>query len=414
MNRIILIALTIFLSTQVYGQAEFDTYKNGLIYSETTMNKLGKIVDSLNLKYKVCDFNKLFNSKKQTIGHIVRLDTNKIKQAKKDMENNISFEEFIAKYPDAEVDRNVLIIKYKYKNYKEKEVVEFSEVDLNSNYGFEISQDNDNNLYNKAMKNSWLFDYTEKSKYSKESIKAFYFPEDFKSIPITLKYSRQIGYSECLIDTVATKFKDNAKEGWVDLPKNWQTLSEKEKLKLLDELRSTKVVGGCSQDSRPREHAINIAMLSAETANWEVFLKSHLDIMNDRFDRMSDGSYAYEKRKTYIKELEELDINVLDLVIGISLRVEDPAQNHYYGSIGRIGRAISESKDKDDFITQILSMIEDEDLDNYNRILSYFLFVSYNNYIENEAEQKANLQLLEKSIMTLPVYLKSKIKLTTE
>lgn len=414
MNRIILIALTIFLSTQVYGQAEFDTYKNGLIYSETTMNKLGQIVDSLNLKYKVCDFNKLFNSKTQTIGHIVRLDTNNIKQAKKDMENNISFEKFIAKYPNAEVDRNVLIIKYKYKNYKEKEVVEFSEVDLNSDYGFEISQDNENNLYSKTMKDSWLFDYTEKSKYSKESIKAFYFPEDFESIPLTLKYSRQIGYSECLIDTIATKFKDNAKEGWVDLPKNWQTLSEKKKVKLLDEMRSTKVVGGCSQDSRPREHAINIAMLSAETANWEVFLKSHLDIMNDRFDRMSDGSYAYEKRKTYIKELEELDINILDLLIGISLRVENPAENHYYGSIGRIGRAISESKDKNEFITQILSMIEDKELDNYNRILSYFLFVSCNNYIENEAEQKANLKLLEKSIMTLPVYLKSRIKLTTE
>ena len=155
-------------------------------------------------------------------------------------------------------------------------------------------------------------------------------------------------------------------------------------------------------------------MLSAETGNWEVFLKSHLDIMNDRFDRMSDGSYAYEKRKTYIKELEELDINVLDLLIGISLRVEDPAENHYYGSIGRIGRAISESKDKNEFITQILSMIEDKELDNYNRILSYFLFVSCNNYVENEAEQKANLKLLEKSIMTLPVYLKSRIKLTTE
>lgn len=83
MNRIILIALTIFLSTQLYGQTEFKTYNNGLIYSEKTMNKLEHIVDSLNLKYKVCDFNKVFYSKTQTVGHIIRLDTNDVKQAKK-------------------------------------------------------------------------------------------------------------------------------------------------------------------------------------------------------------------------------------------------------------------------------------------------------------------------------------------
>ncbi|MBK9355482.1 MAG: hypothetical protein IPN09_16395 [Bacteroidetes bacterium] len=411
MNRIILIALTIFLSTQLYGQTEFKTYNNGLIYSEKTMNKLEHIVDSLNLKYKVCDFNKVFYSKTQTVGHIIRLDTNDVKQAKKDMERNISFEDFVLKYPNAEIERNVLVVKYKYKNYEEKEVVEFSEIDLNSSYGFEISQDNLNDLYNKPLKNTWLFDYNEKSEYSKESINAFYFPEEFKTTTLNLKYSRQIGYSDCLIDTIATKFKSDAKSGWVDLPENWQNLSEKKKEKLLDEMRSTKVVGGCSQDSRPREHAINIAMLSAEVTNWEVFLKSHLDIMNDRFDRMSDGSYAYAQRKTYIKELEELDINVLDLLIGISLRVENPAKNHYYGSIGRLGRAISESKNKEDFKTQILSMVEDKELDNYNRILAYFLFVSYNNYLDNKDEQNENIKQLETSIMTLPDFLKDKIKL---
>jgi len=411
MNKIIIIALTIFLSFQLYGQAEFETYKNGLIYSEKTMSKLEHIVDSLNLKYKTCDFNRVFKSKMQTVGHIIRLDTNDVKQAKTDIENNISLEDFLLKYPNSEIQRNVLIIKYKFKNYEEKEVVEFSEIDLNSDYGFKINQDNQNDLYEKSLKNSWLFDYTEKSEYSKESIDAFFFPEDFKATPLNLKYCRQIGYSDCLIDTIATKFKDNVKEGWVELPKNWQDLSKKKKEKLLDAMRSTRVVGGCSQDSRPREHAINIAMLSAETANWEVFLKSHLDIMNDRFERMTDGSYAYAQRKTYIKELEELDINVVDLLLGISLRVEISAKNHYYGSIGRLGRAIAESKNKEDFKKQILSMIEDNELDNYNRILSYFLFLNYNHYLENKDEQKKNLKLLENSIKTLPSFLKDKIKL---
>ncbi len=409
----VIATLSIFTCINVFAQ-EFETYKNGLIYSEVTMNKLEKIVDSLNLKYKTCDLNKTFYSKHQAIGHIIRLDSGNIKQAKIDMDNHISFNDFISKYPFANISKNVLVVKYKYKDYNNTTVVEYDEVNLNSNYGLEILFEDNNNIYNKEVKNTWIYEYNETTQYSKESINAFYFPDNFKSSPIVNKYARLIGYSDCLIDTTSSKFFENTKAGWVSLPDNWENLSLKKKEKLLEEMRSTHVVGGCSMDSRPREHAVNIALLSAETTNWEVFLKSHLDIMNDRFDRMSDGSYAKAQRKTYIKELEELDINVNDLLLGISLRIENPAENHYYGNIGRLGRAISESKNKLGFESQLLSMIEDNELDDYNRIISYFLFISYNNYLDNKEEHKQNIEKVKLSITKLPIYLKENIKLEEE
>ena len=411
MNRILFVIASVLITSPLLGQSEFETHKNGLIYSEKTMAKLEHIVDSLNLKYKVCDFSKVFNSKSQAIGHIIQLDTNNVTQAKKDIENNISFEDFVLKYPNAKVERNVLIVKYKEKNSPKKEIIEFTEISPAIGNGLSVTQENTNNLYNKALKKSWIFNYGEKSEYSKEAIIAFYFPEGFKTILLDLKYSRQIGYSDCLIDTSTTKFKDKLKEGSADLPTNWQSLSKKKQVKLLDEMRSTQVFGRCSQDGSPRQHAANIALLSAETTNWGVFLKSHLDIMNDRFDRMSDGSYAYAGRGTYIKELEELDINVIDLLIGISLRVENPAKNHYFGNINRLGRAISESKEKEQFRKQILSMVEDNGLDNFNRVLAYFLFLNFNGHLENKDEQNANIKLLEDSIKTMPTYLKEKINL---
>ena len=409
MKQLISAFAALLLTAPILAQNEFKTYSNNLIYSTKTMKKLEHIVDSLNLKYKVCDYNKVFRSKYQTVGHFIKLDTSDVKQAKKDMENNISFEDFVLKYPNARIKKNILIVKFKYTDYEEKEVTEFSEISLSGN-GYEILQENKDNLYNKSFKNTWQFDYNEKTKYSKESVTAFYFPDDFKSVPLDMKYNRQIGYSDCLIDTVATKFKKNLKSGWVDLPENWQNLTDRKKAKLLDEMRSTIVIGGCSMDSRPREHAVNIALLSAETANWGVFLKSHLDIMNDRFERVSDGSYAYGQRKTYIKELEELDINVPDLLTGISLRVENPADNHYYGSIGRLGRAISESENKETFKEQMLAMTEDNQLDDYNRVIAYFLFLNFNSHLENKKEQEANTVLLEKALKTLPDYLKTQIK----
>lgn len=409
MKNITTLIVGLFCTISAYCQdGEFKVYPNGLIYSEQTMSKLSHIVDSLNLKYKTCNFNTVFYSKSQTIGHIVKVDKGNIKEAKKDMENQIPLDDFLKKYPKATIERNVLIIKSRYKNYKKQDIVEFEHFDLKSDYGFSITSE-DVSLYQKDFSNKWLLEYNEKTKYSDESLSAFYFPTNFSSVPIPQKYSQMIGYSDCIIDTTTTKFKDNLKDGWVELPENWTSLSEKKKAKLLDEMRSTRVIGGCSQDSRPREHAIHIALLSAETYNWEVFLKSHLDIMNDRFDRMSDGSYAWGQRNTYIKELEELNINVPDLILGISFRIENPASNHYFGSIGRVGRALSETKNRNEIEQAMLSIISDNELDTYNRLLFYFLFRNYNHNIKDETVKKENNDKLTTATKTLPDFISERL-----
>ena len=158
-------------------------------------------------------------------------------------------------------------------------------------------------------------------------------------------------------------------------------------------------------DRSPRYHALAIAELAGETASWEIFLRSHLDIMNDRFERVSDGSYAWAARETYIKELEELDINVPDLLLGISLRVENPSENHYFGSINRIGRSLAEARDRKDIETVILNMIKDDELDDYNRALLYWLFRNYNHNLTDEAEQAQNNQRLAQAVAFMPDYL---------
>lgn len=173
----------------------------------------------------------------------------------------------------------------------------------------------------------------------------------------------------------------------------------------LEMKRHRKVYGICSMDQSPRYHALNIAILSAETNHWEIFLRSHLDIMNDRFNRMSDGNYAYARRQTYIKELEVLDINVLDLLLGISMRIDNPSGNHYFGSIGRIGRALSESKDASKIEAMMLTMISDQQLDINNRIAMYYLFLNYNYYLTDEKVQEANTNKLHDAVMSLPDFL---------
>jgi hypothetical protein len=169
--------------------------------------------------------------------------------------------------------------------------------------------------------------------------------------------------------------------------------------------RNREVVGRCSRDDAPRVHTFNIALLAAETANWPVFLHAHLDIMNDYAARSFNSSYAQRERKTYIKEIEELNIDVQSLMLGISLRVRNVSDNHYFGSPGRLGRAFAETKKRVHMEQAVLSMITDTTLDDLNRLAMHYLFLNYIYYLPKKEDRMAGLDQLEAADKKLPAYL---------
>ncbi|MFY0644131.1 MAG: hypothetical protein JXR19_06670 [Bacteroidia bacterium] len=404
MNRLWSIAFVLISSIAIFAQSELKIHNNGLIYSSSTMSKLDEIVDSLNLKFLRCDLDKVYYSKCQTVASFIEVKGSQAHKAKRDMNKGISFDSLVSRYPDANVVYELLVVKYQYTDHRGVQYVEFSDVSIGKNR-LSISIKSKIQDYDGSVENTWVHTYKELSKYGNESVKGLYFRSDFKTTSIEPRYSQMVAYADCLVDTTITKFKDDATRGSIDLPRHWRTMSIRKKIKLLEEFRSTRVVGFCSMDNRPRKHAVNIAHLSAETANWEVFLRAHLDIMNDRFDRVSDGSYAWEGRRTYVRELEELDINILDLLVGITLRMENAAKNHYYSSARRIGRAIADSEQSEILGTQILSMIEDDLLDDYNRVIMYYVYSSYCAHIDDKNIRETKLELLAQSVESLPEYL---------
>ena len=418
MKKYSFLLIFIVLAAMAFCQPKKDitkktkTYSENLLYSSSTMNKLAHIVDSLNLKYKTCDLNPSFYAKHQAIGHYIKLEKKDVKKAIEDMKAQMPLEDFLKKHPRTYVEDSLLVVKFNTTDYDDNPIILFSEIAINSNYGSRVKMPNQKQLNNESLNKKWVFQYYSKDDYDEESVKAFYFPNGFtttQSIP--QQYAKMIGYADCLIDTTTTKFKKEAEYGRLHRSAyNGKKLSTEEQLMLLDTLRSIKVIGGCSQDRSPRIHAQKIAVLSAETAQWEIFLKAHLDIMNDRFERVSDASSAWKRRKTYIRELEELDINVLDLILGISFRVENPAHNHYYGSIHRVGRALSETQNREKIETALLAVIKDQELDDYNRVLGYFIYLNYHYYLTDEAVKATSLEQFKKAITTLPNYIKNKIE----
>jgi hypothetical protein len=169
------------------------------------------------------------------------------------------------------------------------------------------------------------------------------------------------------------------------------------------------VMGNCSQDPTPRDHARDIAVLAAETNKWDIFLRAHLNIMNDRFTRMSDGSYAWGRRLTYIRELEALDINVVDLMFGLTLRASNTSVHHYQGTIWRVGRAMSETKGRLKFEREIDLILKDPALDDFNRSLFFMLYRSYLAYLPDFHECNDKIMAMKAHQQDYPEILKTAI-----
>lgn len=107
-----------------------------------------------------------------------------------------------------------------------------------------------------------------------------------------------------------------------------------------------------------------------------------------------------------MKELEALDIPAIDLLIGTCLRVENVSENHYWGAIGRVGRALADAEDKAKLEQRLLAMVQDEKLDPYNRLLFAYLFNNYAHNLDEESHAAACLKELDKAVNTLPDFVK--------
>lgn len=442
----LLILLTFHSS---YAQ-EFRLNENGLVYDQHVMSKLHHIVDSLNLKFKKCDSYPLYKAVAQARVHVLSIDQSKAKAIKL-MKEGKTLGQILDLFPSAEVNRDKYLLRSHYTNDKGSgEKFRAIDPDGGTFRSFKTAR---NKFPQKMEAGTWLYSI------ANHGLTAFYLLENLESATLPQKYALMIGYVDCMVDTTSQIFKE------VIRPAGAQTRLRKSEMKfygnrvmnrrhksllesnlkkdssmrkelkrsaqkallggysteLFESLtekfvskeislalkRSRKVVGMCSQDQSPRLHALEIARLSAETTNWSVFLRSHLDVMNDNFSRVTDGSYAEPGRSTYIRELESLDIAVKDLLLGISFRIDQPAENHYYGHNRRTARAIAESSDSEFYLREIYQAIEDPELDLYNRLCMTYL--ALNCLQQHDAKKKDMLPAARKAISTLPEFVKTKL-----
>ena len=466
--KVVLFIYCLCYTTSLSGQ-EFRRYDNGLVYDKSTMTQLHIIVDSLNNEYLQCSERPTYYSLPQARVHVLKSDQNgkAIEAAIKrglDFEAlkaefpeateilNLQAVRFLDEddgepikeyYVFNALGRSVLTVKrpiytsaptkstWLVSRYNESIKAAYFTEDLSSQalpiqYAQMISYsdcmvDTTEQIFrteakyeyyegsaNSAAAKFWEdWKGPEKSpnredfKDAQKYYMAYYEYDSLKMKALEKELERNNQLKQKLtdvVDQVLAKGGSNERFEYI----TEQFISADKALELK---RNRKVMGSCSQDSRPRDHALEIARLSAETTNWSVFLRSHLNLMNDRFERASDGSYAWAQRMTYMKELESLEIDMVGLLVGISLRYQNASENHYYGSNYRIGRAIAEAKDPQKHLETIYQGIQDESLDTYNRMLLSYLVL---NSLRSNKDQwsETDYAKAREAIGSLPSYLK--------
>lgn len=466
--RLFPLLLLILLCTCGRAQSsEFEIHNNGFIYPEATMTDLGMIVDSLDLKFKQCDLNRVYRAPAQAMANcytIKNADWEKVRDqlTKAAAAGKVEVEKV---FPKAKLTRRGIL--YESPGSKHSPGRQYNLLPLNYGNSLSIKVAGDESaritdrLYvGKGYKEThiWVFDAVP------------------TPIVIPDTYARLIQYVDCMVDTAQNIYREKAVEatgGYLADDKDdkagekllklagkypgkqpeslweknedptgeeieaWQAANEAyrtgqvawvreqasknpnmtaaiqhaitnvqngyslgeraeqyleacgEYAVALESKRLRRVYGSCSQDQSPRIHAMQIARLSAASVEWSVFLRAHLNIMNDRFDRVSDGSYAYGRRGTYLGEVEALGIDATGLLIGSCLKAEGLSENHYSSSWARVGRALREAGNTDAVIDLLTKIIRDPELDDLNRMTGvYLLRYMASNYGQEKTDER--------------------------
>lgn len=475
---------------------EFEKSTKGLLYSDNAINKLKRTVDSINSSFKTSEAHYLCKSIAKA--NSVTITTKNARKAKKDIDAGISFEDLIKKYKSATVDKNVLIWKFRELDWNRKNSIAFEDIRGRFENGIvkglnEVRVYDNLDSYTDVVKGKWVYAYYKKTDKYEETIRAFYFTEDFTQKEIPKKYNQYIQYANSLLDTVTEvcppksinmgqpsphsrlEFMDYAnscnERPELAYRKNISieeyNVREQKKFdhwysirwRIMDSLKAndptfTKLLLAAYRDTSLLEYStseyadyigrycsrtaeleirrqscmlsgfltnnpnckdipsLKIAKLAAETGNWKVFLPSHLGILNKHFDCTTEIDYARPTRKSYLKELEVLNINVFKLFVGLGINYQSP--RGYYMDCEYLGEALSETTNPNEIEAGILQMISDNSLDDYNRLIAVNLFQNYNINLADKERQAENNTKLVLAVKTLPEYLSKNVVFKTK
>ncbi|SEA74446.1 hypothetical protein [Psychroflexus halocasei] len=177
-------------------------------------------------------------------------------------------------------------------------------------------------------------------------------------------------------------------------------------------MRQNRQVGTCSFDNGPIIQQKRIASLASKTQNWDVFIKSFLNVMNDNVSRNANSNIASNARKTYIEELAKLELDIDKILLGSNVRIDDTIQTHYFSDGGKIAKAYANlnSNKQEYFENTTFEIIKDIDIDAFNKLHFYNTLKNYQYFIKDSTKKTELEKDIQNLVPLLPKELKSRIE----
>ena len=189
----LLIPLTFSISFCTAQNKEFNQIVKANLNHEQVL-----IIDSFNQELNSFGLNEENLFRNLSTAHYIYIDKGKIKSAMKDIKNNMLFEKWVQKYPEAIIDTNLLVIKQQSLNHKNKTVTNYTNFAKKDKYIHNITTTRGSAMSSQINKGTWVFNYIPKNEFSEEFLIAFYFTSDFGLGALTNKYPQVIAYTKSL------------------------------------------------------------------------------------------------------------------------------------------------------------------------------------------------------------------------
>ncbi|MDN3594212.1 hypothetical protein [Zunongwangia endophytica] len=484
MRKSFYILLTLLISGNIFCQ-------NSII-NKSDIPKLDSIINDLEGNYNQ-SYTPNFYSLPQTTATYFKIITKEPNNFLSELKKSENIEQLQNKFKGLQIDKDLLIIKNDYLNYKNEKNLQIKSFEIgksqrhiidNQNYRIEI-------FLNKKQNNRIYFSsYQEKWSEHKEStiIKGFYLNDEFNSVAIPKRLSDWINYTDLIVKPETAIFYDNDDKSnefrpykrtiidslvsYYELKTNKppyrkeqdyiarrnelnEWLSKKDKFadslytndsnfknlllgaldyaeknkvsngdledfttqliskkRALELMRQNRQVGSCSFDNGPIVQQKRIASLASKTQNWNVFIKSFLNIMNDNVSRNANSNIASNARKTYIEELAQLDIDIDKILLGSNVRIKDTIQTHYFSDGSKIAKAYANlNSDKQGYFENTtFKIIRDKEIDAFNKLHFYNTLKNYQYFVKDSIKKNQLEKYIENLIPFLPKEIKSRIE----
>ncbi len=131
--------------------------------------------------------------------------------------------------------------------------------------------------------------------------------------------------------------------------------------------RNQAIRGSCSMDDRPIKQLEKIAHNAALLMDWDLFIKTHLDLINNRYLASAYSSYGVANRKNPANSLEII-FDPMDLFLGTILQYHQKSEKQYQSNRFQIAKSILALQEKEVLIEKLIEMSRHSGLDVYNRL----------------------------------------------